>query len=767
MSRSSPSSGAEPPVGSRLLAIASGAVAGVVGANLAPPSAGWAAVLVPLSCACGWRGLAHRPRGGAWWLVAGLLAGLAAGAMAPRAPHGAGDAVPARITGSIRDGWRSTEFGRDTRLLVESAESERARLRLPGELRVSLPGAPPVDRLPRPGSRVEIAGDLVFDPAWPLARPTLRVKNPRLITPLAGGSALDTFRQAAVERLQRAAGVSPGRIRAAGLAAALVLGRRELLATGDVTRLRQAGLAHLLAVSGLHVGMVAGLAWLALQLLGVPPKQRRWAVALVLVAFAGAAGGAAPVRRAALAGVLYLVARQLGRPLVPFPTVAAVIAVLLLLEPAAALEVSFQLSAVVTLVLVRWAGPLAGALKWPLGRTAPAVAVALVAQAASQPLVGHHFGSVPWFGVLANLVAVPVGFAAVGASLVATVAAGVSTVAAGTVLAALDAVRRVLAAIGGAAAAGAAAYPVAPALLAAVTVLGIASLPRWRRAAWAGLAAAGLAVAGPWVVREPQVARGELQALPVSVGTALLVRWDDAAVLIDGGERPGEAARALRRAGVRRLDAVFVTHPDSDHAGGVAAVLDELPVGRLLFPVAVAGRAEMVALRRRARALAVPEQGLVRGQRLGFGQIAVDVLWPPAEGELGDNDLSLVVGLRVGPLRLLVPGDIEAEGEYALLDRGVAGLGADLLVLGHHGSATSTTPAFLVRVAPSVALAATGIRPRYPYPAERVARRVRAAHVVLVTQRQGIDRIWWEGTEHVTVGTREPVVVRLRRGGGG
>lgn len=767
MSRFSPSSGAEPPAGRQLLALAGGVAVGVLLGNLAPPGIRWAWVLVPLALGCGWRGIVRHPAAAPWWAAAGLLAGVAGCALAPQAPLAASEPVAVRVVGSLRDGWRGTPYGWSNRVHVESVESRGGELRVSSHLYLTVAGSAAADMLPPAGARVEIAGELQYEADWPLARPRLRCKSPRLVVLLPGHSALDRLRQGAVERLHLAAGVDPARIRAAGLAAALVLGRREALGSGDLERFRRGGLAHLLAVSGLHVGMVAGVAWVVLSLLGVPPYWRRWTVVVVLVAFAGLAGGAAPVRRAALAGVIYLVARQLGRPLVPFPMVAGVIAVLLLVEPAAALEVSFQLSAVVTLILVRWAGPMAAALRWPLGRAAPVVAVAAVAQAASQPLVGKVFGSVPWLGVLANLVAVPIGFLAVTASLAVTLAAAIVGAFAAPLLSFIDGMRLILSTIGGLSTHGASAYPESVWLLAVVAGLGVASLPRWRRAWIAGVAAVAVTALGPWLIRSPRQGRGELRTLEVRTGSAVLLRWDDTAVLVDAGERPGEAVRSLRRAGVTRLDGMLVTHPDADHAGGVAAVLEALPVGRLMFPAAVASRAGIVDLRRRARALGVAEQNLVRGQRIDLGGVSLDVVWPPPVTFGDDNDRSLVAVFRVGPVRVLIPGDIEARGEYALLDVGPSALDADVLVLAHHGSATSSTPAFLRQVDPRVAIAATGSRPRYPYPSARVERRLRAAHVVLVTQRLGLDRLWWSCAGEVVVGTQPPVTVRLRRGGDG
>ena len=203
------------------------------------------------------------------------------------------------------------------------------------ELYVSAPVG--LAELPVPGSRWEGSGELVGDPRLPLKIGYLRVKTLLLLRPQPGGSPVDRLREAGVQALHESAGVDPTRLHAAGLAAALVLQRREGLQAGEVASMRRSGLVHLLSVSGLHVGLVAVLVWGALNLAGVHPRTRRWVVIAALVGFSLLAGGNAPVRRAAAAGIAYLAARQLGRPLEPLPTVWAIVAGLVALEPAVAL----------------------------------------------------------------------------------------------------------------------------------------------------------------------------------------------------------------------------------------------------------------------------------------------------------------------------------------------------------------------------------------------------------------------------------------------
>src|SRR3972149_476771 len=137
----------------------------------------------------------------------------------------------------------------------------------------------------------------------------------------------------------------------------------------------------------------------------------------------------------------------------------------------------------------------------------------------------------------------------------------------------------------------------------------------------------------------------------------------------------------------------------------------------------------MGAVWRAARFAGVEEVPLALGQRLQLGAIECDVLWPPPVMEGIDNDASLVARFYVGGARVLFAGDLEATGERSVLAGGES-LRAEVLRLPHHGSRTSSTPAFLAAVRPVIALAATGTRPRFAYPDPSVVQRVRALPAV-------------------------------------
>jgi len=289
------------------------------------------------------------------------------------------------------------------------------------------------------------------------------------------------------------------------------------------------------------------------------------------------------------------------------------------------------------------------------------------------------------------------------------------------------------------------------ALLAAATVL--ARGGRWQRVlACAALAAGAAAVVWPRPVEHPKDAL-LVEALDVGQGDSLLViASDGTTMLIDGGGfggGPRQTAQefdigeevvspALWARGIRRLDVVALTHAHSDHMGGLPAVLRnfhprELWVGNNP-PVAAYEQ-----LLDEARGLGVRVRALRAGDGLALGSAQVRVMAPLANyvpgAEPANND-SLVLRVAYGETSALFEGDAEAPIEQAMLAE--PDLASTLLKVGHHGSASSTTPEFLARVAPRWAVISCGLHNRYGHPREQVLDELRQAKVqTLSTDTQG------------------------------
>jgi len=264
-----------------------------------------------------------------------------------------------------------------------------------------------------------------------------------------------------------------------------------------------------------------------------------------------------------------------------------------------------------------------------------------------------------------------------------------------------------------------------------------------RRAAWAALLLAAIAAVLPRPIQHPHDAL-LMEAIDVGQGDSLLlITPDGKTLLVDGGGfggGPNQAPQdfdigeevvspALWARGIRRLDVVALSHAHSDHMGGLPAVLrnfhpDELWVGN--NPRFGAYN----ALLEEAAALHVRLRSMRAGDALTLGQTQIAVLAPFPDYQPGlepTNNDSLVLHIQYGATSVMLEGDAEAPIEQAML--GEPGLASTLLKVGHHGSITSTRPAFLARVAPQWAVISCGLHNRYGHPRQEVLAELQAAKV--------------------------------------
>jgi len=233
--------------------------------------------------------------------------------------------------------------------------------------------------------------------------------------------------------------------------------------------------------------------------------------------------------------------------------------------------------------------------------------------------------------------------------------------------------------------------------------------------------------------------------LDVGQGDAILLRDGGHAVLVDGGGwRKGDLGGrvllpALLAEGVRRLDAVVMTHPDSDHCQGLVDVASYLAVAQVWIApgwprTGCAG--ELLALP------GVTVREVSAGARGRVGRWRLAALAPAAGEGLSENDRSLVLAAQAFGRRALLTGDLEKVGELHLLDLPRGELRADVLKVGHHGSRSSSTGPFLDAVAPRLALVSVGLRNPYYHPSPEVLERLadRGART-LRTDRTGEIRL--------------------------
>jgi competence protein ComEC len=270
--------------------------------------------------------------------------------------------------------------------------------------------------------------------------------------------------------------------------------------------------------------------------------------------------------------------------------------------------------------------------------------------------------------------------------------------------------------------------PAEPALIAAgIGVLWLAA-PRGTPLRWLGV----LWLMPLFLVRPvpPPVGAFRMTVLDVGQGLAVAIETHGRALLYDTGPRYSETADAgsrivapyLRGAGIARLDAMVVSHHDNDHSGGTGSLLRTVPIGLLLSSV-LADSPLLAALPKAGPTVVRCEAG----QRWEWDGVVFALLHPTpteyANPRTKTNDLSCVLRVDSAHGSALLTGDIEAISEASLLDREAARLKADVLVVPHHGSRSSSTPAFIAAVAPEVAVFTPGYRNRFGHPRPEIVAR--------------------------------------------
>lgn len=709
-----------PPVVRFALLYGAGLWAGLV--VLAPHATLWSAGAVTVG------GIAARRWAGV--LAAVFAVGLAAGGVRARADRASCAAVwepgPVAAILSIHDasGIRGL-----TRASVEHAVQGCG-----GTLRLRVPGPP------LPAGRRVIAVGRYRPGAFTVDHARVLAGRPRFRFAL---------RDRVARRLARLYGARTGVVEA------LVLGRRDDLPPALRGRFVQAGLAHLLAISGLHVGIIA--AWLLLLGRPLVGRRRAWAFAVVATwAYVAFLGFPAPATRAAGFVTIRAVAALRQR----HPPVGAVLAVAILVvlavDPASVTAVGAWLSAAAVWGTAWGTGLLPERVhRLPMVRLAAASFGAVLATA---PITAFSFGTVSPAGLVTNLVAVPLAGVVVpgvfGSLVVGSLLAG----GAGVGLAALERVAEWGGVLPGGHLVGIAgwgfAWPWALLLAAAVWVERVR--PTRRMAIRLILAAAGSWALVGVVGRFPRGSDGRLglYVLDVGQGDAIAIRTPrDRWILVDAGPRgvTGDAGRRvvvpfLRRHRVSALTALIVTHGDADHVGGAVYATRELAPGLVLEPGQPVGSRLYLEFLGAVEAGGLDWRAARAGDTLTVDGITLAVLHPSAAwmaGELSPNENSVVLRVSYGCFDALLTGDIGAPAERLLLGDGVE---ADLLKVGHHGSAGGTTAEWLDAVRPKAAVVSVGRHNRYGHPAPSVVERLAARKIpVWRTDSSGTVTITTDG----------------------
>ncbi len=566
---------------------------------------------------------------------------------------------------------------------------------------------------------------------------------------------VERLRQHLRDRIEATLG--PERDATAGVISALVIGDQAAIEREDWRVFRLTGVAHLMSISGLHITMLAWLGGVLIRwgwcrsarLVLFWPAAKAMALGgvLVAVAYAMLAGWGVPAQRTV--GMLAVVAvLRLRGGIWPMPAVLALAFVLIVIfDPWALLQAGFWLSFMAVAILLSTstsaddtdrAAP--GFMGWRSFLRTQAVATVGLA-----PLSLLFFQQVSLLGFAANWVVIP------WVTLLITPVALLGMLVSELWLLAAWATEVLMAVL----------RPLANLAWASP---GVAVAPAWAQGL--GLLGGWLLIAPlPWRVRcmgwmllvplfNPPIERPEqgqvaLLAADIGQGNAVLVQTAHHTLLYDTGPMIGRDSDAgervllplLQALGQTELDALMLSHRDSDHVGGAATLSRSLRIQQVMS--SLEAEHPLHALWAEKKIAHTPCE---KGQAWSWDGVDFRVLHPRPEdyerarqGRLKPNGLSCVLEIRTAhQQRILLVGDIEREQELALVEAGVLAPGTAWLLAPHHGSRTSSTRAFLEMVRPRLVLVQAGYRNRYGHPAKDVLERYKTVEAqVLRSDRCG------------------------------
>lgn len=553
-----------------------------------------------------------------------------------------------------------------------------------------------------------------------------------------------------------------------GIYQAAVLGDKSGLG-GEVREMYQRnGIAHLLAISGLHMSLIGMAVYRGFRRLGAGFGWAGVAGAVFVVSYAMMTGGSASVVRASVMLLAGFGAACLGRT---YDLLSALgLAGLLILwdSPYLITQAGVQLSFGAVIGI----GGMTHSMERifvPSGRWKPVqsgLSASFCVQLATMPVILYHYFQFPLYGVFLNLVVVPL-MAYVVSSGLAGILLGAWSLPAGTFIVGMGhyilAFYQILCRL-------CERLPGSNLILGRPEIWQIAAYYLILGAVWAGvehgwfrnrrIAVAGLVVAVAFLL--PLPVRGlEVTFLDVGQGDGICLRTNGYTMLVDGGSSDEKQLGAyfmepfFKSEAVTRIDYAWVSHGDQDHISGLVSMLQEsrdIRVDHLMLPVlgqddeAYGGLCSLV----RERGGKVFWVG--SGDTLELGKMKITCLYPGAEDTAADrNEQSMVLKVDYGGFHLLLTGDMSENGERALLaDKRMSGLLPDtqVLKLAHHGSRFSNSGHWLEAVDPSWAVVSYGKGNRYGHPHEEVRERLEERDIPLwETAGCGAVRLWTDGEQ--------------------
>ena len=526
---------------------------------------------------------------------------------------------------------------------------------------------------------------------------------------------------------------------------ALLTGDRSGFDYRTKNALSLAGVSHVVAISGMHVSIL-----LALVMLGLPDRRLAAVVGIPLILFYAVLTGASPsVIRASVMQILLLLAPLLGREEDTPTSLAAAMLLILLINPWAIADLSFQLSFAAMAGLLLFGKRIYNAMdlktqqiampRWLRGfckAVQLSVSTTLGAMVFTTPLIACSFGVVSLVSVAANFLtlwAVSICFqAGIIICVLQPLLPGICQIAAG-IVAVL--VRYFLTVTGWLANLPfAAVYTdnryTALLLIFGYLLIAVFLLCRYGRRALvlAGCILVGIGACMGAAILENRSAQLQTTMLDVGQGQCILLEWHGMTAMVDcGGSDPEEAgeraARLVLSHGRQRVDALILTHYDADHAGGVMQFLSRVDVGQLYLPPAEPDDTLYLQICDAAEEANVPVTVVTEDILLECESTRLHIFAPLSYQTGNDGGLSVLSSCQ--EYDILITGDMSTEAEHRLLSVQTLPQ-VELLVAGHHGSAYSTGSELLQQVQPELVLLSVGAENRYGHPAQEVLDRIEA-----------------------------------------
>ena len=535
----------------------------------------------------------------------------------------------------------------------------------------------------------------------------------------------------------------------AALLKGILLGARRQLPEDLLDTFRTIGLAHILAVSGLHVGLITLVIHTLLSVLRLPRNIVVAGTLGVLVLYAFITNLTPSVIRATIMAALFLAGRQLDRQTDTVNILAVAAIVILLIWPSALFDLSFQLSFLATYAIITGYPKMKELLperisrseKWWARWLRDGLLVSVAAQFGALPVVAGTFYQVSWMSAVANLFIGPLVFLnttfGVLTALTGPLAIEIARLFSAANALVLFAMIHLSKAFSGAP--SALVEVPAPSTLFFASFYGAGLLLLWKpdaaraRRARQGLVALCLLLFCYNLLPDRSL---RINVLDVGQGDAIFIAFPNGrTLLVDGGARTpfyDAGARVIvpfmRAKGYRRVDTIIVTHPDLDHYGGLRAVVEAVEVGEVLSSGVGSESRSYQAWREAIDRHGIPYRAVVRGDTLAaLGGVRglflhPDPLFLTGAAKSSSNEVSVVLRLSFGAFSMLLTGDIEDKGEAAIV-RQPSTLKSTILKSPHHGSKSSSGTVFLNAVDPEAVAVSAGMYNNFGHPSPDVLER--------------------------------------------